>query len=283
MVLGIDVGYSPVRRTTCFCALEWSATRATLQFRLTTSSPDERAAALDALADGKPVKSVAIDGPLASGLKRVSYYRAAESLLSRGALQRRGKPGQTSSPVGQQLHEHATELAALVLARARVDAATHAEPIDSRRIVEAFPTLYLAALLDEHRLTTRKRNKTDVYWSELAGPPAALATHIQNLLPGRVLDFDLLAIGDHDHRAGVVCALTALVVAAGDHVAVGDGVGGDIMLPPRRSWGRSAAGHGSWLEPILAAHMKTVRASRGAHATHKQARVLDGTGPWPDG
>ena len=45
--------------------------------------------------------------------------------MSRGVLQRRGKPGQTSAGVGQQLHEHAMSLAKLVLEVAELSPSTH--------------------------------------------------------------------------------------------------------------------------------------------------------------
>jgi len=89
------------------------------------------------------VAGVALDGPLAKGLRLISHYRAAEAILSRGVLQKRGKPGQTSAPVGQKLHAHASELAALIVQQVRVDSATHCNPIARERVVEAFPNIYL--------------------------------------------------------------------------------------------------------------------------------------------
>ena len=44
---------------------------------------------------------------------------------------------------------------------------------------------------------------------------------------------DLVEMKLHDDRAAFVCALTAVCVAAGDFVAVGDDDGW-IVLPPRR-------------------------------------------------
>lgn len=43
---------------------------------------------------------------------------------------------------------------------------------------------------------------------------------------------DLAAVTNHDDRAALVCALSALAVVAGDFVAVGDDDGW-IILPPR--------------------------------------------------
>jgi hypothetical protein len=98
--------------------------------------------------------AVAIDGPLTRGLRRVTNYRVADALLSGGAFQKRGKPGQTSSPVGQKLHDHATRLAELVLECAArevfsIAPAAHIEPIHETALVESFPNLFLGALIDD--------------------------------------------------------------------------------------------------------------------------------------
>jgi len=206
-------------------------------------------------------------------LRHVDHYRAAEAILSRGVMQKRGKPGQTSTPVGQQLHAHATSLATLVLQRAQVDPATHRDPIVRERVVEAFPNIYLAALVNEADLVPLKRNASDVYWRSLVELSNKLSCHFGQLLPGRTLRVDLASITHHDHRAGLVCALTALSVALDRHVAEGDAVDGDIMLPAQADWGLSATAPGVWLEPVLRANLATVRTGKGAHRNHKNARI----------
>jgi hypothetical protein len=273
LVLGVDVGFSPKQRSTCFCTLSWDRVSALLDFRLTTCDPSERRDALDTIVEGRRLAGVALDGPLANGLRHVSHYRSAEAILSRGILQKRGKPGQTSAPVGQELHGHATELAALVVRRIQVDSATHVDPIVRERVVEAFPNMYLAALVNERDLHPLARNASDVYWRSLVETSSKLAYHIDQLLPGRSLDADLASITDHDHRAGVVCALTALSVTLDRHVAVGDAVDGDIMLPAEADWGSSAAAAGSWLEPVLRTNLSAVRAGEPANGNFKNARI----------
>jgi hypothetical protein len=225
------------------------------------------------LVNDRRVAGVALDGPLAKGFRLISHYRAAEAILSRGVLQKRGKPGQTSAPVGQKLHAHASELAALIVQQVRVDPATHCDPIARDRVVEAFPNIYLAALVDEVHLSPVARNASDVYWCSLVGTSSKLAHHVGELLPGRRLDLDLASISNHDHRAGVICALTALSVALDKHVAVGDALDGDIMLPAQTDWGISATIPGTWLEPVLRANLATVRTGRRAHDNHKNARI----------
>ena len=163
-VLGIDVGYSPNRKTTCFCVLDWTTSTAAFAFELATSDSNERNRALANLHVSGEVSAVAVDGPLTRGLEIVPHYRAAEAILSRGVLQKRGKPRQTSSPVGQQLHRHATELARLALDSVDVSAATHGQPIHDNAVVEAFPNMYLAALVPESDIPSLFRDASDRYW-----------------------------------------------------------------------------------------------------------------------
>ena len=87
------------------------------------------------------------------------------------------------------------------------------------------------------------------------------------------MDADLASITNHDHRAGVTCALTALSVTLNRHVAVGDAVDGDIMLPPESDWGLSAGADGSWFEPVLRASFSAVRVGERANGNFKNARI----------
>jgi hypothetical protein len=60
----------------------------------------------------------------------------------------------------------------------------------------------------------------------------------RGLLPGRAVATGWASVTNHDDRAALVCALTALGVASGNYVAVGDDDGW-IVLPPRalvRNW-----------------------------------------------
>ena len=61
-VLGVDVGDSETRRTTCFCLLKWTAESASVAFSLVTARPAERRASLKALLGSvDTLASVAID------------------------------------------------------------------------------------------------------------------------------------------------------------------------------------------------------------------------------
>ncbi len=273
-VVGIDVGFSPTRRTTCFCLLSWDAQTARFAFDATTADEHARRRALSGLLrEDRGVMAVGVDGPLAPGLALVRHYRSAEALLSQGAMQKRGKPGQTSSPTGQRLHEHATRLVTLALEEAQIDPATHDDPIHEQRIVEAFPNAFLAALVGEPRIPALQRNTSDVFWQLALTEPMGLHGLLQLLLPGRSPYPRLEDVVDQEQRAGVICALTALCVARGSYTAVGDPVAGDIILPPMAVWGHSAQ-NSPWLRRELDAALERVRAARNGQPGFALSRVV---------
>jgi hypothetical protein len=228
----------------------------------------------------REIAAVALDGPLTHGLGLVQHYRVAEAILSRGVLQKRGKPGQTSAPTGQQLHSHATSLAKQALSSLAVVASSHWQPIHERRIVEAFPNLFLAALIDDGCFPVLTRDASDRYWEVVVEQSDRMERLFRHLLPTSPIGANLTQCKHHEVRAGVVCALTALCVAAGEHVAVGDPIDGDIMLPPRPTWGLDRGRPGSWLEPVLRANVCAARSARKAHLNHRQGRVATAAGLW---
>jgi predicted nuclease with RNAse H fold len=279
-VLGIDVGFSSKGRTTCITLLKWDNATAEFTSCRTGSDDASRAQVIAKLVGNRHLHAVALDGPLTRGLELVPHYRAAEAVLSRGALQKRGKPGQTSAPTGQQLHAHATRLAHTVLATASVAQSSHLEPIHPKRIVEAFPNLFLAAMVDEADIPKLSRDASDRYWELVVNNSTRLEALISRLLPGRRLLTALPNCTHHEDRAGVVCAATALATAFGHHVAVGDPFDGDIILPPTDAWGANITGGNSWLEPVLRQNVSVVRTAGNGHANHRDARVAIGGKLW---
>lgn len=263
-VLGIDVGYSERKRSTGFCVLSWDAEKILVRLQRTTSDAQRRRAALaDLLPYELPLLAVAIDGPLAHGFELIRHYRTADALFAHGVFQKRGKAGQTSSPVGQRLHQHATLLAHMVMeaaaqVRCRMAAAAHRDPIHELAIVEAFPNQFLAALLPEGDLPALRRDASDRYW-EACTALTLMSALLSYVLPDRALTESLNAYSNHDDRAAIVCALTALCVCAGEAAGAGDPIGGDIMLPPPPVWGRSLTSTQPWMEIALVASLAAVR------------------------
>ena len=278
-VLGIDVGFSERRATTCLCLLEWSDNLVRLAFRKVGTDAHARSAALTSLIrKSMHLAAVAIDGPLTRGLRIVPHYRVADALLSHGVFQKRGKPGQTSSPIGQKLHQHATWLAKLVLGEAArgsfsIARATHIESIDEGAVVEAFPNQFLAALIDEGKLPPLHRDASDRYWEQLARVDG-LNGLLSVLLPNHRFEITPEQIVDHDERAAVVCALTGLALAIGVGVGVGDPEDGDICFPPARAWGASISGARPWVEEALRGGVTALRTASKPHiANQAHARV----------
>ncbi|HXM69265.1 MAG TPA: hypothetical protein VN911_21240 [Candidatus Acidoferrum sp.] len=283
-VLGIDVGFAEHRQTSCLCLLEWSDERVRLTFKKVGTNLQARSLAISNMfCVPTHLAAVAIDGPLTRGLRHVLHYRAAEALLSRGVFQKRGKPGQTSSPTGQKLHQHATQFAKLVLSEAKngrvsVAHSTHIEPIDEAAIVEAFPNQFLASLIDEDTLPVLHRDASDRYWEQLTAGDS-LSKLLAALLPNRRFGCRPKDIYDHDERAATVCALTGLAVATELAVGVGDPEDGDIFLPPATLWGAARSGTRPWVEVALRANIPLLRT--GAQiANHLKARVCTHESYW---
>lgn len=98
-------------------------------------------------------------------------------------------------------------------------------------------------------------------------------------MPNRKINFSFEDYTDHEHRAGIICALTALTVASDDYVAVGDPLYGDIALPSLKHWGISDTTNNPWMEDALWENIIRVRANRRNHPNHTAARVVRG-GQW---
>ena len=267
--LGIDPGWSESDATTGLCLITIDQTEFRWELKNTTSRTHQRLADLRRLIPHRTnLKGVGIDGPLASGLRVVSCYRAAEALLNRGLLQERCKLGQTHSGNGQHLHHQASLLANLILrlqneGHLDLTMAHHPQAIHGSCVVEAYPDAFLAFLLSDRDFDGRQSQneddeRSDRYW-ETAVENRYLHDLIERLAPGRLLEERLNDITHHEHRAAFVCALSATCVSRRNYVAAGAPECGDIILPPRKVWGADAAGQGSWAEPTLRANVQSVR------------------------
>jgi hypothetical protein len=201
--------------------------------------------AADTLA-GSSVLAAAIDGPPRSDLNEIGVYRAAERTLTRQLAKHIGKPGQSSSPNGRKLNQAANRVAALLLELGAVGPASHEAAIHERAIVEAFPTSFLGVMLDSgYRRTGQARS--DSYFETLTQEPedGRLGALLRGLLPERISHTSLSSHTNHDDRAAIVCALTALCVVARRYVAVGDD-DGFILLPSREEGARPGLKDWAW-------------------------------------
>lgn len=231
-VIGIDVGYSPIRKSSAICRLDWSSTQVSWEILRFRAVEPERERAIAGVVGGRRILGAAFDGPLRRGFDIIGRYRTAERMLTRGLRPLIGKPGQSSAPVGKMLNEHANRCVTHLLAHADITAASHGVPIDAVAVMEAFPSSFLGLLIkDPESLQALRKNRSDLFFQHLSAE-GTLRALIEHCLPGRELVGDIGAISNHDDRAAFICALSALCVAANDFVAVGDDDGW-IILPPR--------------------------------------------------
>ena len=230
-MLGIDVGCSPGKRSSAVCRLDWDAGAVRWTIRRFRATPEERADTIGALAD-RPLLAAAFDGPLRRGLDEIGAYRKAERMLTLGFQPLIGKPGQSSSPVGRSLNTHANLCAQAVAATGHVAPAEHAEAIHPQAIVEAFPSAWLGMLIaDPAVLGATRKDRSDLFYRHLADT-GGLGTVLARLLPGRQAAEPFAVVSNHDDRAALICAMTALGVAARDYRSVGDDQGWIILPPP---------------------------------------------------
>jgi hypothetical protein len=240
-VLGVDVGFSAVRRSSAVCRLDWDEERITWIIRRFRALPAEQEETIKAVAGHRRLEAAAFDGPLRAGFDLIGRYRVADRMLTRRLQPKIGKPGQTSAPVGKKLNAAANDCVKITLNTCRLAPSAHAVKIDAKAVVEAFPSTFLGVMLrDPTSVVARRGDRSDVFFRHLAAS-GALPRLITYLLPGRSLALSLDDVTNHDDRAALVCALTALSVTAGNFTAVGD-ADGWIVLPPRlfiRSWARA--------------------------------------------
>lgn len=232
-VVGVDVGFSPIRRSSAICRLDWTATTVSWEIARFRAIEPEREHAIAAKTSRRPIAAAAFDGPIRRSFDLIGRYRIAEQMLTRRLRPLIGKPGQSNAPVGKVLNQHANECVRHVLAHADIADAPHSVPIDRKAVVEAFPSSFLGMMIeDPGRLMAVRSDRSDIFFNHLA-QNHALQTLIDHFIPGRLVLSDPGSIVNHDDRAAFICALSALAIVAGDFVAVGDDDGW-IILPPRR-------------------------------------------------
>lgn len=232
-VIGIDVGYSPTRRSSAICRLDWSDLEVSWEIARFRAVEPERETTIRRVVGARSIVAAAFDGPLRQGFDVIGRYRTAEGVLTRQLWRLIGKPGQSSSPSGKRLNAHANVCVGHILTHAQLHPAAHGVAIDDKAIVEAFPSSFLGMMIAEpSRLTARRGDRSDMFFQHLVSE-GVLSSLVSHCLPGRRLTQELAQVINHDDRAALVCALSALCVAQGDFVAVGDSDGW-IILPPRQ-------------------------------------------------
>lgn len=230
-VIGVDVGYSPTRRSSAVCRLSWDERSLDWEIRRFRHLEDDRLAAMIQVAGKRDILVAAFDGPFRHSLDLIDRYRTAEAVLTSKELRERiGKPGQSNSGNGRRLNAATNDCVRTFVECVRIGKAMHQPAVHPLAIVEAFPTSFLGLLIEQPaEVRVRPPARSDAYFVHLANT-GGFDRLLAGLLPGRAPRRLWSDVTNHDDRAALACALTALAVAAGDFLAVGD-LDGYIILP----------------------------------------------------
>lgn len=234
-LLGVDVGFSKVRKTTGIACLD----DARVYLTRAEASWESRKACLPA---GFCPSVIALDGPLVPYNASERIRRRCEWVFVHSPFHNRCKPGLSDWGRGLELR------------RAAADACTqfssiiaHSGVVDQKavvrrdgRIVEAFPNAFLAVLLTEQQILGMPRlcrgERFDwLYEKTLSAGSLQRAILGFTDLPDEIGQH-LVHESDHERRAALICLLTAIFVAAGASTLVGDAAGGWFCLPPLNLW-----------------------------------------------
>lgn len=230
-LIGLDIGWSARSRTNAIAQIRGGELRVK---RLNVAERDEELSAI------REVDVIAIDAPIVPASCTPVTPRRVEQLLSRGIFQRRCKPGASHvSGTGHLLREHGRRAAAAVAEAATWSSAPpFPTVIPQSGIVEAFPNAFLGVALPDTAYSARpagRGSKFDWLYDQWIAhdlfSPVVMRCGLPLDLTTRLHDER-----DHEHRAALVCLLTAAFAAAGDAVAIGDEDGGYFFLPPRDLW-----------------------------------------------
>lgn len=234
-LIGLDVGFAETAATSGVAALAEGVVRVG---RATAAAADR----MRLLRGISRATVIAIDAPV---LPEMDYaLRPCERLLSRGAFQRRCKPGFSHiKGTGLQLRQAGMDTASQLrgLASEELLPARFPRVFGACNIVEAFPNAFLGVCVEasnfESAPTLRRGKKFDWLYDDWcrAGRFARAATTISPALP-ETFASQCEQNRQHDERAALVCLLTAACVATGRYTAVGEPQGGYLFLPPWSLW-----------------------------------------------
>jgi hypothetical protein len=233
-LLGIDVGFAKDRKTTGVASYRYGQP---VDLHCIGSLPSHRA---EVLRDAMVYDAIAIDGPIvppAFGLAA----RSCEQILSRGAFGKRCKAGYSHFGTGLQLRNAAAVIAAELPKHRRLPSAP---------VVEAFPNAFLGVMLDDAAYASfgtpiARGTKSDIFFAQAQrdGCFDRLLQHLDwhdTLLRDTIASIASIATtttrAAHEHRAALVCVLTAGCALSGQATVIGDDAGGKICLPPRLLW-----------------------------------------------
>jgi predicted RNase H-like nuclease len=229
---GVDVGLTFLAKTSGVCRTGPSGHHVACTYC-------DRESRLEELGRGE-LSVLAVDAPIVPG--RLHYdVRSCEKVFVWGAFQRRCKPGESHVPgSGQALRRAGFETTHSLASAAprRELCRDFPRVVSSSNIVEAFPNAFLGVALDEETFSKAPKRGEKFDWLYTCWRVQRQHEAIQAMVDWPRPEFwDAISTNaQHDQRAALVCALTALCVARGRYVAVGDERGGYFFLPPWPLW-----------------------------------------------
>jgi hypothetical protein len=149
-LLGIDVGFSKRRRTT---GIAWSVDGKVEAIKTYTDWERRR----QQLPANQSFAVIAIDGPLLPDGAELTAERQCERVFTRGAFQKRCKPGLSHFGLGLHLRNAARETAEQFTDLATPLPLPQSGPhvIFGQPIIEAFPNAFIGVMLSEAKFTSK--------------------------------------------------------------------------------------------------------------------------------
>jgi predicted nuclease with RNAse H fold len=231
-LLGIDIGFSERRKTTGIASYTFGQP---VRLHCVGSLPRDRA---EVLLDRPLYDAIAIDGPIVpTATNPEQLVRRCERLLSKGPFGKRCKPGFSHFGTGLKLRKAATTIASEMPGHRRHNGI---------RVVEAFPNAFLGVMLDDKIYAAFERiprgKKSDIFFAQ-ASRDRSFERLFEYLGWDDVILLEQIRTVagattriSHEHRAALICVLTAACALSGKAVYIGDEVGGSICLPPLCLW-----------------------------------------------
>lgn len=235
-IVGIDAGLTHIDRTSGICQTSSGSDRFCLDHTYA-----DKLSRIAVLSPPSRIDCLGIDAPVLP-LGDISYgRRPVEQLFMRGAFQKRCKPGASHvRGTGQALRRAGCETANQFADETVNKGLTLFPRIQKKKnIVEAFPNAFMGVMLESTAIDSKsipRGEKSDVFYimCNETGAFAALRDHFG--WHDEAYWSALVSSTNHDERAALICAATAIGALYGTYVAVGEPKGGYFFLPPWELW-----------------------------------------------
>ena len=233
-IAGLDIGFSKKIKTNS--VVFWRDGKICIQEK--TFCKDAHKRIQNAAESHGKFSVIAVDGPILARGSPEKHVRAVERLFIRNKFAKRCKPGMSHWGMGLKFSK-ASNCAADALESSAVCAGEFAPQVRDTMIVETFPNAFLGLCLGDDiyaKMPKFKRGKKFDWLYDQAMAQNIIAK-FSGLKPQEKSLWHQTCIAecDHEKRAGLICALQALLVLRGNYVAIGD-KSGWFFLPALEAW-----------------------------------------------